>query len=82
MPEEGRGRRGVRDMVRLCKGSISHSEAGDLREGKGWPLSEEDVEGIYNDWERGEPAEIGPRPLRLGIVPVGVDEQESQESRF
>jgi hypothetical protein len=27
MPEEVRGRRGVRDMERLCKGSTSHSAA-------------------------------------------------------
>lgn len=44
MPEEGRGRRGVRDMERLCKGSISHSAAAVLGT---WPLSE--VDGIYND---------------------------------
>jgi hypothetical protein len=81
IPEEGRGRRGVRDMLRLCKGSISHSEAGVLREdGEACPLSEENVDGIYNDWQRPDPAVIEPRPLRLEVA--GVDEQESQESRF
>lgn len=49
MPEEGRGRTGVREMLRLCKGSISHSEARVLKEGEACPPSEEDVDGIYND---------------------------------
>ena len=49
MPVEGRGRKGVLDMLRLCKGSISHSEAGDFREGEACPLSDEDLDGIYND---------------------------------
>lgn len=37
MPEEGRGRTDVRDMERLCKGSISHSAATVLGAG---PVSE------------------------------------------
>lgn len=51
MPEEGRGRTGVRDMLRLCKGSISHSKARVLKEGEACPLSKVlvDVEGIYKD---------------------------------
>lgn len=80
MPEAGRGRTGVRDMLRLCKGSISHSEARALRDGEACPLSAEDVDGICKDLQRPEPAVIGPRPLRLGVV--RVEEQESKESRF
>ena len=75
MPEAGRGRTGVRDMLRLCKGSISHSEA------QVCPLYEEDVEGICKDLQRPAPAVEESRPLRLGVV--RVDELESEEeSRF
>lgn len=77
MPEAGRERTGVRDMLRLCKGSISHSEARGLRDGEACPLSEEDVDGICKDLQR---PVIGPRPLCLGVV--RVDEEESEESRF
>ena len=48
MPEAGRGRTGVREIARLCKGSISHSEARDLKK-EGDASKEGEVEGIYKD---------------------------------
>jgi hypothetical protein len=80
MPEAGRVRTGVRDMLRVCKGSISHSEPRALRDGEVCALSEEDVGGMCKDLQRPEPAVLEPRPLRLGVVVV--DKEESKESRF
>ena len=79
MPEAGRGRTGVLDMLRLCKGSISHSEElVGLIDEEGWGISEEEVDGICKDLQRPAAAAIGPRPLRLGVT--RVDELGSKES--
>lgn len=80
MPEAGRGRTGVLEMLRLCKGSISHSEALGLIDEEEWPISAEEVDGICKDLQRPEPAALGPRTLRLGVA--RVDELESSESKF